>query len=707
MPALQQDASTRRGESFVPRRPPSFRDFVFLVALGTLLGSEAFMPLALNQRGSLGFCRPRATGVLSPARMSAINKRPLDPQVATSWCQINLVLTMHRKIRTWLARKAKASSAMHGESGGGGGCENNSEQGHGGRLGSVAARWNDSAVATRSALLVGPDARERKREAGHLNELIAMVVYVSWNKLREEHLLLESSSLEVHYKDGLLGSGAFGQVYEGVVRGGAHTGQRVVAKRAKDGAIDLEDPDHEQQAEEDIVRGDEDDLDLKRRLLIAEMRKQSFHYLQMEALMNDLVMKLCPSVAAHYLGQCRRNNTHWLVWEYAGDNTLQSLLEEAVREGSLRPVAEALGVEGFLDHDVASLQTLVNAVALDLLEICVALEAAGVAHRDLKPDNMVVDPVDKRLRLIDFGSAAAMGLEKRVGYDCRAAPCDPLWAPPEEYIDEKEWAKYDVYGVGLVLVRILFQPLWGGEDWIEFRDGYEAAHHNLDAWLARTIARDRTIKGAVRKETTRWLRALTWVWFGSQDLTARDQEYVDLAGASCENVVAGEKRLNMCNMQLGLQVLNIKKGGICWDTLRQLLSRDPKKRMSAEQALSRVHHAVAYDHAADEAARQVRSSVLDTPSSVLNTPSLALATPSSVLGTPLSVLDTILRVLNTSIRVLDTECWTREVACNTREERMSAEQALSRVHHAVPYDHAAEEAARQARSSVLDTPSLV
>lgn len=178
MPALQQDASTRRGESFVPRRPPSFRDFVFLVALGTLLGSEAFMPLALNQRGSLGFCRPRATGVLSPARMSAINKRPLDPQVATSWCQINLVLTMHRKIRTWLARKAKASSAMHGESGGGGGCENNSEQGHGGRLGSVAARWNDSAVATRSALLVGPDARERKREVCNPPTPLGFATYI-------------------------------------------------------------------------------------------------------------------------------------------------------------------------------------------------------------------------------------------------------------------------------------------------------------------------------------------------------------------------------------------------------------------------------------------------------------------------------------------------------------------------------------------------
>ena len=32
---------------------------------------------------------------------------------------------------------------------------------------------------------------------GNMNELIAMVVFVSWNKLREEHLIMESSSLEV------------------------------------------------------------------------------------------------------------------------------------------------------------------------------------------------------------------------------------------------------------------------------------------------------------------------------------------------------------------------------------------------------------------------------------------------------------------------------------------------------------------------------
>ena len=75
-----------------------------------------------------------------------------------------------------------------------------------------------------------------------------------------------------------------------------------------------------------------------------------------------------------------------------------------------------------------------------------------MAHRDIKPFNIFVS--NGEIRLIDFGSAAAMGIRERVGYDYNKSPCDPRYAPPEQFIDEADWAKYDVYCVGLILVCI-------------------------------------------------------------------------------------------------------------------------------------------------------------------------------------------------------------------------------------------------------------
>ena len=45
----------------------------------------------------------------------------------------------------------------------------------------------------------------------------------------------------------------------------------------------------------------------------------------------------------------------------------------------------------------------------------------------------------------------------------------------------------------------------------------------------------------------------------------------------------------MCvTWQGGEQVLNIKGGGICWDTLRRMLARCPRERLSAAEALQRL-----------------------------------------------------------------------------------------------------------------------
>jgi hypothetical protein len=79
----------------------------------------------------------------------------------------------------------------------------------------------------------------------------------------------------------------------------------------------------------------------------------------------------------------------------------------------------------------------------------------------------------------------AMGITNRMGYDETLSPCDTRYAPPEQFIDEKEWAKFDVYCVGLILVRTLFPPLWSGEQFNEFSDSFHAAGCELDTWLTR------------------------------------------------------------------------------------------------------------------------------------------------------------------------------------------------------------------------------
>ena len=39
-------------------------------------------------------------------------------------------------------------------------------------------------------------------------------------------------------------------------------------------------------------------------------------------------------------------------------------------------------------------------------------------------------------------------------YDWQKSPCDPRYAPPEQFIDDVHWAKYDLYCVGLILVSM-------------------------------------------------------------------------------------------------------------------------------------------------------------------------------------------------------------------------------------------------------------
>jgi eukaryotic-like serine/threonine-protein kinase len=146
-----------------------------------------------------------------------------------------------------------------------------------------------------------------------------------------------------------------------------------------------------------------------------------------------------PNVAALYDFSRQPDGSYYMVWEYIDGVTLQAWLRE---HGPLDP-ARAI--------DVA------RQVLAGLAEI----HAQGIVHRDLSPDNIMVRPVDGRLRakIIDLGIAKRIASEslQMTGTGLflgKLKYCSPEQAgalPAGQTLD----ARTDIYSLGVVLYEML------------------------------------------------------------------------------------------------------------------------------------------------------------------------------------------------------------------------------------------------------------
>ena len=93
------------------------------------------------------------------------------------------------------------------------------------------------------------------------------------------------------------------------------------------------------------------------------------------------------------------------------------------------------------------------------------IHALGICHRDIKPQNLLVDPTNHVLKICDFGSAKKLLKgEVNVSYICSR-----YYRAPELIFGATEYNNaIDVWSVGCVIAELLLgQPLFPGESGVD------------------------------------------------------------------------------------------------------------------------------------------------------------------------------------------------------------------------------------------------
>jgi serine/threonine protein kinase len=88
-------------------------------------------------------------------------------------------------------------------------------------------------------------------------------------------------------------------------------------------------------------------------------------------------------------------------------------------------------------------------IAIKLARGASALHKVGIIHRDIKPDNVILEP-EGSLKLIDLGVVRVPGLED---FPPKDIPGTPAYMAPEMFAGEPGNEQTDIYALGVTMFR--------------------------------------------------------------------------------------------------------------------------------------------------------------------------------------------------------------------------------------------------------------
>lgn len=222
-----------------------------------------------------------------------------------------------------------------------------------------------------------------------------------------------------------------------------------------------------------------------------------------ELLINEAVHREAKGSCARFLGCCEIGEADegeiyngtlskglWLLWAREGENTLGEALRTSPTLSSSQYMQCYRGDE---TDDIM----IYRRIIIDIGKCLLSLHSAGIVHRDIKPDNILIS--NQGMKLIDLGSAAKC-LSEPINYFPGEGPADPRYCKDDElYLLPKEASKpnhsnleklwkdnlpdrFDIFSTGITLIQMFVPELRSDDELAIFKKELIESDYDLLHW---------------------------------------------------------------------------------------------------------------------------------------------------------------------------------------------------------------------------------